>query len=253
MTDSETRLTNLEQKVDSWLAVDARLKAIEDSIKKINPNPKSSLRDWLQTLSPFITAIAVFIVGFVLKDSVSLALQREDLDLKYVKDVRDLIEGFDKAQEQSSADANAIALAMYGRFAIVPLIERLQGGDVAQLAAQRGLILVGANEPQAVCAAYTRLLRDPARRYIWQTHKVVIRLIAVSECVPNSPTLDAYLAELNGLADPQRLAVFSQRFYNAEAFDAEGVDALRKQAEQSLAILKLSRERADSGEKAWWR
>ena len=39
MTDPETRLTNLEQKVESWFAVDARLKAIEDSIKKINPNP----------------------------------------------------------------------------------------------------------------------------------------------------------------------------------------------------------------------
>jgi hypothetical protein len=252
MTDEEKRLAILEQKFESWHATDARLKAIEESIKKFNPNPKSSLRDWIQALSPFVTAIAVFIVGFVLKDSVSLALQREDLDLKYVKDVRDLIEGFDAAKEQSSADANAIALAMYGRFAIVPLIERLQGGDVAQLAAQRGLSLVGANEPAAVCAAFTRLLHDPARRYIWQTHKVIIRLIAVSECVPNAPTLEGYLTELDGLGDPQRLAAFSQRFSNAEAFDAEGVDTLRRQTDQSLAILKLSRERAEGGEKAWW-
>lgn len=252
MTDPEERLSIVEQKVDSWLALDARLKAIEDSVRKFNPNPKSSLRDWFQTLSPFLTAIAVLVIGFVLKDSVVQALEREKLDLTYVTNVRDLIKGFDTAQEQSSADANAIALAMYGRFAIVPLIERLQGGDVAQPAAERGLRIVGASDPAATCSALTKILLDPARQYTWQTHKVVIRLIGVSECVPSLGVLDPYLAQVRTLGDPTRLAVFARRFSNSDAFDAENVDSLKKQTEDATAILNVSRTRAENGEPAWW-
>ena len=136
--------------------------------------------------------------------------------------VRDLIKGFDTATDQTSADSNAIALAMYGRFAIVPLLERLQsGGDVAPLAAERGLMLVGSNEPAAACKAFARVLRDPAPRYPWQTHKAVIRLMGMSGCVPGMPALDACLAELQTLDDPKKLTDFAQRFSTPSAFDVE--------------------------------
>lgn len=52
-------------------------------------------------------------------------------------------------QREQPADANAIAPARYGQIAIDPLLERLQGGDVAQLAAERGLRLIGTGEPAA--------------------------------------------------------------------------------------------------------
>src|SRR5688572_29669828 len=117
------------------MALDARLKALEDGLKQLKP--RSTLRDWIQTLGPYLSGLIILIVGFWLKDSVTMAFQREQIDLSYVKDVRGLIENFDKATEQSSADTNAIALAMYGKFALVPLIERLETGDVAKIAAER--------------------------------------------------------------------------------------------------------------------
>jgi len=239
----------LEQRVEAWLTLDARLKSIEDSVKK---GGRSSLRDWVQALSPFFTAVVVFAIGFVLKDSVVQALEREKLDLNYVTNVRDLIKGFDTAQEQSSADSNAVALAMYGRFSLVPLIERLQGGDVAQLAAERGLRIVGSSDPAAACAAFARVLLDPARQYTWQTHKAVVRLSGASECVPGTPMLANYLSDLKALGDPAKLQAFARRFSNPGAFDAENVDAFRIQVEDALALLTASRARADSGEKAWW-
>jgi hypothetical protein len=249
--DSDQRLSVLEQKVEAWLVLDARLKAIEDSLKKLNP--RSSVRDWIQTLSPFITAIAVFVIGFVLKDSVTQALDREKLDLSYVTNVRELIQGFDKAQEQSAADSNAIALAMYGKFSLVPLIERLQGGDVAQLAAERGLRIVGASDPAASCAAFTRILVDPARRYTWQTHKAIARLMGASDCVPSISVLETYLADLQAAGNPEKLAVFARRFSNQDAFDAENVDGFTSQLADAAAILKVSRDRANSGDKTWWK
>jgi hypothetical protein len=253
MMEPDERLSILEQKVDSWLLLDARLKAVEDSVKKINPNPKSSLKDWIQTLSPLVTALVIFGIGFVLKDSVTQALARETLDLTYVTNVRDLIKGFDTAQEQTTADSNAIALAMYGKVAIVPLIERLQGGDVAQLAAERGLRIIGDSSPAAACAAFIRILRDPARQYSWQTHEAVIRLVGFSECVPYMSVLEQYLVDARAVTDPERLTSFTHRFSNANAFDRSNIDELRQYVEDALVILNASRERANAGEKPWWK
>jgi hypothetical protein len=249
--DMDQRLAVVEQKVEGWLMLDARLKAIEESIKKMNP--KSSVRDWVQTLSPFVTAIAVFIVGFVLKDSVTQALEREKLDLSYVSNVRELIAGFDAAEQQSTADSNAIALAMYGRFSIVPLVERLQGGDVAQLAAERGLRIVGSEDPEAACAAFTRILQDPARQYTWQTHQAVVRLMGASECVPQLPVLETYLVDLPARDDPALLATFARRFSNEGGFDAENSGPFREQLRTTMVILRDSRARAARGEKTWWK
>ncbi len=249
--DSDQRLSVLEQKVESGLALDARLKAIEDSLKKLSP--WSSIRDWIQTLSPFVTAIAVFVIGFVLKDSVTQALEREKLDLSYVTNVRELIQGFDTAQDQSAADSNAVALAMYGRFSLVPLIERLQGGDVAHRAAERGLRIVGASDPAASCAAFTRILVDPARRYGWQTHQSVIGLMGSADCVPAIPVLESCLADLHAADNPEKLAAFARRFSNSGAFDQENVDGFSQQILDAKSILEVSRARANSGERAWWK
>jgi uncharacterized low-complexity protein len=250
VTDPDERLTRLEQKLEQAFALDARLRTLEETVKK--QQPRSGLRDWLQTLGPYLAGLVVLIVGFWLKDSVSLALQREQLDLNYVKDVRDMIEDFDASTEQPAADANAIALAMYGKYAIVPLIERLQGGDVAQLAAERGLRLIGDNEPAAACPRFTKLLDDPTRRYTWQTYKSVLRLIGVSGCVPSIGVLEAYVTELEqATADPERLAAFAARFSNAAAVDVESADSLKEQAVQALEILRQQRDRATCGERTW--
>jgi hypothetical protein len=167
--------------------------------------------------------------------------------------VRDLIKGFDTAQEQTAADSNAIALAMYGRFSLVPLIERLQGGDVVQLAAERGLRIVGASDPAAACAAFTRILLDPARRYRWQTHQSVVRLMGASDCVPAIPVLQACLTDLHAAEDPARLAEFARRFSESDAFDAESLEGFRRQVIDATSILEVSRDRAAKGDKAWWK
>jgi hypothetical protein len=258
VTPENERLTTLEQKVESAIALDSRLKAIDarlsahdDELKKAR---RSTLRDWIQTLGPYLSGLIVLIVAFWLKDSVSLALQREELDLSYVKDVRELIANFDKATEQSSADANAIALAMYGRFSIVPLIERLESGDVAKIAAERGLRLVGANQPEAACPRFARFLDDPARRFTWQTHKTFVRLLGASECVDHIAALEDYAAALDQAAtNAESLAAFTARFSDPGAVDAGSVDSLREVASESLVILNLQKTRSDSKEQSWWR
>ena len=252
MTNESERLTNLEQKVESAMALDARLKALEDGLKQLKP--RSSLRDWIQTLGPYLSGLIILIVGFWLKDSVSLAFQREQLDLSYVKDVRELIENFDKATEQSSADANAIALAMYGKFAIVPLIERLESGDVAKIAAERGLRLVGANQPEAACPRFAHLLDNPGRRFTWQTHKTIIRMMGASECVDSIGVLEDYSSALGQAAtDASHLAAFAERFSDPGAVDGGSVDSLKEVVGQALVVLTVQKRRIELKEQKWWR
>jgi len=248
----DQRLAALEQKVEASFALDARLKAIEDSIRKMNP--KSSVRDWIQTLSPFVIAITVFVIGFIFKDSVVQALEREKLDLSYVTNVRQLIQDLDKAEDQSSADSNAIALAMFGKFSIVPLVDRLHLGDgVTHLAAERGLRVTGTANPVAACSAFTKILRDSAHQYAWQTHTAVVRLMGVSDCVPSLPVLEAYLAELEALQDEAQIVKFSKRYSDGEAFDGESIDSIIVDLRGAIAILNLSRDRTDRGEEPWWK
>ena len=252
MTREIDRLSNLELKVESAMALDARLKALEDGVKQLKP--RSSLRDWIQTLGPYLSGLIILIVGFWLKDSVTMAFQREQLDLSYVKDVRVLIENFDKATEQSSADTNAIALAMYGKFALVPLIERLETGDVAKIAAERGLRLVGANQPEAACPRFANLLDDPSPRFTWQTHKTIIRLLGSSGCIQDIGLLETYIVTLDqAAADAAELAKFASRFSNPGVIDAETVDSLRTATMDALTILKLQKSRSDGKERPWWR
>jgi hypothetical protein len=237
MTDVEHRVAAVEARLESAFALDARLKTIEGDLRKLKGG--SSLRDWLQTLGPYIGGLIVLFVGFWIKDSVTLALQREQLDLSYVQQMRDLIKDFDESNTQAAADANAVGLAMYGKYAVLPLVERLEvGGDVVPLAAQRGLRLVGIEHAADACPKFRAVINDRARRFKWQTHKTLIKVIGQSECPDARADLESYRAALAQLgSDDTRLHAFAQRYSVEEGFDAESVAALKVEIERALAII----------------
>lgn len=238
MTDVEQRVAAVEARLESAFALDARLKTIEGDLRKVKGG--SSLRDWLQTLGPYLGGLVVLLVGYWIKDSVQLALQREQLNLAYAQQMPGLIKSFDDSSTQQVADGNAVALAMYGRYAIVPLLERLElGGDVLPLAAQRGLRIIGFQDSLAACPTFRRVINDHTRRFKWQTHKTLIRVIGQSECVDARADLESYRAALVQLgSDETRLQAFARRYVIAEEFDAESVDALTGEIDRALEIIR---------------
>jgi hypothetical protein len=237
MTDVEQRVAAVEARVESAFALDARLKNIEGELRKLKGG--SSVRDWLQTLGPYLGGLVVLFIGFWIKDSVSLALQQEQLDLNNVQQMRDLIQAFDESNTQAAADANAVGLAMYGKYAVLPLVERLEsGGDVVPLAAQRGLRLVGAEYATEACSKFLGIVNDRGRRFRWQTHKTLIKVIGQSECTQARADLETYRAALAQLgSDETRLGAFAQRYSVDEGFDAESVASLTREIDRALAIL----------------
>ena len=236
MSDIEQRIAAIEARVEQAFAIDTRLKSLEGDVRKLKGG--SGLRDWVQTLGPYISGVVVLLVGFWIKDSVTLALQREQLDLEYVKQMRDLIKDFDQAPNQAEADADAVGLAMYGQHAIIPLVERLEGGDVAPLAAERGLGLIGSNAPQVACPKFVSVVADRARRFKWQTHKTMIKVIGRSACVQAAPVLLEYRNALKALgSDAVKTTAFARRYSEAESFDIDSAASLVNEIDTTLEIL----------------
>jgi hypothetical protein len=240
MREVDERLAAVEARLENAFALDTRLKSLEGDVRKLR---SSTLRDWLQTLGPYVAGLVVLFVGYAIKDSVTLALQREQLDLEYVKQMRDLMKDFDEAQTQTAANANAVGLAMYGKFAIVPLVERLEEGDLAKLAAERGLRLVGSNDPVAACPKFVQVIADTSRRYSWQTHKTMIKVMGQSACPDVRPALEKYAADLTSLdTDAKRIAAFGQRYSEPDAFDIESISSLKTEVSNALQILSVQVE-----------
>lgn len=235
MSHVEQRVAAVETRLENAFALDSRLKALESDLRKVK---SSSVRDWLQTLGPYVTGLIVAAFGFWIKDSVTLALQREQLDLEYVKNMRDLIKAFDEADTQAAADANAVALAMYGRHAIIPLVERLEAGDVAPIAAERGLRVIGGEHPEVACPRFARVINDRSGRFRWQTHKTMIKVIGQSSCVEARADLEAYRTALTAV-ETKRLSHdgFAQRYSTSAGFDAESVASLMREIERALQAL----------------
>lgn len=236
MAESDTRIAMLEAKLENALAIDARLEKLESQLGTLQGG--SSVRDWLQTLGPYLAGLVVLFVGYSIKDSVELALNRERLDLQYVVEMRDLIKDFDQAQDQQTADADAVGLAMYGKHAIIPLVERLEAGDVASIAAERGLRLIGGNDRESACPAFMAVINDRTRRYTWQTHKTMIKVIGQCGCPEAGRQLQSYRANLVAAkGDPVAMSVFARRYSQADAFDVESVASLGGEIEIALEIL----------------
>jgi hypothetical protein len=235
MSNPDQRIGQLEARLEGAFAIDGRLKSLESEVSGLK---KSSFGDWLRALGPFASSLALLFVGYLINDSVKQALDRETLDLAYVTQMRDLIKEFDASTTQAAANANAIGLAMYGRHAIIPLIERLEGGDLANIAAEKGLLLVGSNDPGVTCPKFAAIINDRARRFPWQTHKTIIRVIGQSECVKAIPDLNVYRALLNQLGtDIAAIANFSHRYSEPAGFDGESVTGLRTEIDKALEIL----------------
>jgi hypothetical protein len=235
MTDVEQRVAAVEARLENAFALDARLKGVEGDLRKLK---SSSLRDWLQTLGPYIGGLVVLLVGFWIKDSVTIALQREQLDLNYVQQMRDLIKDFAQSQDETVATANAIGLAMYGEYAVFPLVERLEdGGDVIPAAAERGLRLIGTEHAPQACLKFRRVINDRTHRFRWQTHKTLIKVIGQSECTDGRADLENYRAALKQLATAESRTAFSRRYSVQAGFDGDSVKQLVRELDAALEIL----------------
>jgi hypothetical protein len=212
-------------------ALDARVGALESHLKK------KDVWDIVSALSPFLTAIVIFVVTFVLKDSVDRAFQREQLHLSSVKDMQELVLTLRKPDvTKDGAEAAAMTLAAFGHHALPSLLSVLEiGDDVRAPAAEDALRAIGSTEPSDTCLPMTKILRDTTGRYSFLTHEAALRIIADSECADARPIVAAYQSQLQGVS-PADLPTFGKRF-KEQTIARDTLDDLKTQTRRTLDAL----------------
>lgn len=214
-----------------WRALDARVGALESKLKKRDG------WDIVSTLSPFVTAIVIFVMTFALKDSVDQAFKREQLHLSSVKDMQELVLTLLKGQaSKETIEASALALAAFGHHAIPSLLKVLEiGDDVRAPAAEEALAAIGATEPEEACRPMVRVLEDTTARYSFVTHAAALRVIAASGCADARPAVTSYQAALAGVS-PADLQEFGKRF-REQSIQRDSLADLKAQAQHALDAL----------------
>jgi hypothetical protein len=189
------------------LTPDDRLKKIEDQLKA--PKQKDAW-DKVQAIAPAVATVLsgtlVAVVGYYLTGTLNASLQRQQMQLANVKEMREQLQvlGSDRP-EPGALRAAAFTLSAYGAPAAPPLFAALveedlhSHGDGRSEAMLDALRAIGLSEPAPVCERAARIVDSHHGRYSWETHFALIRLIGDLECTSAAATVQRYGALVPGL------------------------------------------------------
>lgn len=226
--------------------LDKTLRSLECSMDRINerlraPTPKT--KDWWeksQIIASILTPVIAGVFGFLLITAVNLSLQRQQLQLTGAKEMQGLLADLGNPDAPlEKAEASAVALSSFGRFAIVPLINELQAGTLnRQIAAEAGLRAIGVEDPEQTCAQLIQTIRNRSRLYSWITHRYALHLLGDLNCQKAIPFLREYERILR--PDTQESVTAYSKYVEDETPPSlENLRNLRSEVERSLQILNL--------------
>jgi hypothetical protein len=192
----------------------------------------------IQLVGPIVAGLVIWYVGFAVKDSVDVALHRQEVEISSATEMQALI---GKLQEtdigEADAKAAALALAAFGVPAANILVFELQtGGASARSGAQVGLELLVKAHPDTVCEMF-RWLLDEGRRYSgWPTHLAVVELVGRGRCLQARTALTRLQALLPD-STPDTIAKFAGQIAPDPPPSVSGVEDIRAAIDVSLAAL----------------
>lgn len=169
---------------------DARVAEIEQRIGKLEARPKSGW-DILAIFIPLVQGLLLAAVGYFLTDSVNRALKERELDLSNAKEMRELLLKMNAPGiTATDAEATALTLTAFGRYAVGPLVNLLQEESLQNIAAERALRALGATEQARVCAAILPILHNRAQMYSVQALASGVRLSGSLSCRDTAADLE---------------------------------------------------------------
>lgn len=207
---AEDRLLRLEAELDRLRpSLSERLDRLERGAAE---RPRTGLRAFVAWMGPalpqLITAIVVLGVGWAVKDSVDVALKREQLTLSYAKEMKDLLAAMDQdGASVGEVSRAAVTLAGFGPAAIMPLLNELGAGGNRALGAERGLRSIAFTSPDAVCALLPRVMASAVKPLEWEAQASCARLLAAGGCLAALPLLERQRAVLDRARSGEPAAV----------------------------------------------
>jgi hypothetical protein len=185
--------------------------------KPTGPPPLSPAWEKFKALSPllqaFVTAVAGVGLTWYLTGRVTNAIQMRQLELSNVKEMHDTflrLETGDSTRETAHADA--LALASFRDYSIVPLLLVVERGQYYTEAAKAGLRAVALTDSTAVAKQLLRVVTNRSKAFSWQTHNAAIELLGELAWRAARPPLEADWDSLgtgNAKAAMDRLTVWT--------------------------------------------
>ena len=167
--------------------------SIEQRLAKFEKGPKD-VWDKLQALSGLLSGLLVAIVGYYLIGLVNESLQEKQFQFSSAKDMQELLTRLnDPTVSLENKQSTALVLAAFGKYAIDPLVNQMQSGDVNRMvAAEAGLRAIGHSDRESLCAELTLVIDNRTRVFSWYTHRSAIRLMRETGCASAGPSLKSY-------------------------------------------------------------
>ena len=216
---------------------ETRLRRIEDELKKLQPKRKDGWEK-LQALTPLVSGVLLAFVGYFLTGSVNNAIQRQQLQLSNVKEMRELLAQLETA-DSNQAEVAGFTLSAFGRPAVPPLMAALlSGGEVRAPAAERALRAIGLNDAGAICEPARRVFDNRTGRFSWIAHLAAIRLLGDLECHEARASVEAYAQALEKVRSPADVTAFASRVDDEPPLDFAAVGQLQAETARTLRILR---------------
>lgn len=193
---------------------------------------------WMGGEAPkLLASVVILVLGFWIKDSVDLAIKQRQLDLSYSKEMASLVQRMAEQTELGQLEDTAVVLASFGDPALPSLLAAMRSSGVRAIAAERGLEMLALRDATALCATLPRVLQMRSRRFDWQAHLMVVRLLGSAGCTQALVPLRTYrnlvLAAQSG--DTQRFAALVS---SLPAAPAEDYPRLLKTIDEALTNLQ---------------
>lgn len=219
---------------------DIREKLSKSSESKQKPKQKD-FWEKLQALSPIITGLAIAIVGYLLTGSVTQALKERELELSNLKEMREMILTLGKENiTDNEAQAGAMTLAVFGKYAVTPLIIQFQMERMAnQIAAEKALQVLAITYSRShVCKPLIEILENRTRLFNWDVHRRAIRLIGAIGYKEAKPTLEKYNSLIKTSKSKEGLEVYKKMVSEDRPPNFESISLLEEELKSALQALE---------------
>ncbi len=192
MTVQEERLARVELELEQLRpSLYNRLEKLEQAITQPAKKGWTRVFTWMGPALPqLLSSIVVLFIAFAVKDSVDLAVKQQQLQLSYVKEMKEQLEAM--AMSEAGLDAverAAVLVAAFGQPAVMPLMNELRYGGNRTLGAEAGLRSLAFMNPEAVCKIVPRVVANPVRTLGWEGQMISARILAAGDCSKALPIL----------------------------------------------------------------
>lgn len=143
---------------------------------------------------PLVVGLVIGFFGYWLKDSVELAFKQQEIELSSAAAIQGLVADLLRPNAtQVQADAAALAMASFGRPALIPLTSALMHGSSTIIdASKKSMFALSLTYSQETCITLKEILNNRNKQFSHYAHLAVVQLLGEVGCGDALESLESY-------------------------------------------------------------